>query len=53
MISGSFHTEGSAKGVRGVAAWVQAWWILITLNKKQIRISLFGAIESVPMNSKM
>lgn len=53
MISGSFHTEGSAKEVRGVAAWVQAWWILITLNKKQIRISLFGAIESMPMSSKM
>ena len=32
-ISGSFHTGGGAKEFHGVAAWAQAWWILMMLNK--------------------
>lgn len=33
MISGSFHTEESAKGVHRVAVWAQTWQILIMLDK--------------------
>lgn len=33
MISRSFHEEGSAKEVHRVAAWAQAWWIMIMSNK--------------------
>lgn len=33
MISGSFHGEGIAKEVHGVAAGAQAQWLPIMLNK--------------------
>lgn len=41
MISGSFLIEGGAKEVRRVAAWAQAWWILIVLNKIDSDLSLW------------
>lgn len=52
MISGSFHTEGSAKEVHGWQPGLRpgGFWLCWT---KQIRIHLFGAIETVPASSKM
>lgn len=52
MISGSVHKDGSAKEVHRVAAWAQASWILIMLNKIDSD-RLFGAIDTVPESSKM